>query len=75
MLVLTRRPGESVMLGDDVQVRVTGINGNQVKLGFSAPRAVRIQRTEVWLERQLELDPQKRRRPPIPREERRRRSA
>ena len=75
MLVLTRRPGESVMLGDDVQIQVTGIDGNQVKLGFSAPGAVRIMRTEVWRLKQLLLAPTQRRREPLVREERRRRSA
>jgi len=47
MLVLTRKLGESVVIGDDVSVRVLGVRGGQVSLGFSAPATVRIFREEV----------------------------
>lgn len=47
MLVLTRKVGEAVRVGDDVQVQVLGIRGGQVSLGFTAPREVRIYREEV----------------------------
>lgn len=50
MLVLTRKSGESVLVGDDVAVRVLGVKGNQVSLGFEAPREVRIYREEVLRE-------------------------
>jgi carbon storage regulator len=47
MLVLSRRRGEELVIGDDVRVRVLEIRGNVVKLGFTAPDDVRIQRHEV----------------------------
>jgi carbon storage regulator len=47
MLVLTRRNGESVQIGDGVTVKVLSISGNQVKLGFSAPPEVAIRREEL----------------------------
>ena len=46
MLVLTRKPGEALSIGDDVKVVVTAVNGNQVKIGVEAPRTMRILRTE-----------------------------
>jgi carbon storage regulator len=48
MLILSRRPGESVVIGDDVTVTVLGIKGNQVRLGFAAPQAVTVHREEVY---------------------------
>ena len=48
MLILTRRLGESVMIGDEVTVTVLGVRGNQVRLGFSAPSAVPVHREEVY---------------------------
>ncbi len=47
MLMLSRRIGESIQIGDDVIVTVTEIDGNQVKLGIDAPRAVDVWRTEL----------------------------
>lgn len=47
MLVLTRKVGESIVIGEDVSVRVLGVRGGQVSLGFSAPSQVRILREEV----------------------------
>jgi len=47
MLVLTRKPEESFLLGDDIQVTVLSIRGNQVQLGVKAPPDVRIYRGEV----------------------------
>ncbi|MEW8015086.1 MAG: carbon storage regulator [Candidatus Sedimenticola endophacoides] len=47
MLVLHRRPGETVLIGDDVEVSVSGVRGNQVKLTFRAPREIPIVRTEL----------------------------
>ncbi len=49
MLKLERRAGERVILGDDVIVEVLEVRGQIVKLGFDAPRSVRIYREEIWL--------------------------
>ena len=48
MLVLTRRPGEVLMIGEDVEVRVLGLNRQQVRLGIQAPRSVAVHRQEVY---------------------------
>ena len=47
MLILTRRVGESVVIGDDVDVTVLGVKGNQVRVGISAPDDVNIIRNEL----------------------------
>lgn len=49
MLVLTRKENESIMIGDDVEVKVLDLKENQVKLGIVAPRAVAVHRREVYL--------------------------
>ncbi len=49
MLVLTRKENESIMVGDDVEVKVLDLKENQVKLGIIAPRAVAVHRKEVYL--------------------------
>jgi len=54
MLILTRRPGESVMIGDEVTVTVLGIKGNQIRMGFSAPQNVAVHREEVYQRIQAE---------------------
>jgi carbon storage regulator len=48
MLILSRRPGESLTIGDDVVVTVVGISGNQIRLGITAPREVRVLREEIY---------------------------
>lgn len=48
MLILTRRVGEAVMIGDDITVRVLGIKRNQVRLGFDAPDELPIHREEIY---------------------------
>jgi carbon storage regulator len=48
MLVLTRKPNESVIIGDTIAVRVLAIEGDQVKLGITAPKHVTIHRQEVY---------------------------
>ena len=48
MLILTRRVGESLMIGDDVNVTVLGIRGNQVRIGVNAPRDVAVHREEIY---------------------------
>jgi carbon storage regulator len=50
MLRITRRPGERIIIGDDVIVEVMEIRGNTVRLGIDAPRSVLVYREELWLE-------------------------
>ena len=58
MLVLARRPGESIMIGDDIEFRVLAVSGGAVKVGVQAPREVPIFRKEIYLEIQQErLEP------------------
>lgn len=47
MLILTRRTGETIVIGPDVTVTVLGVKGNQVRLGVNAPKAVAVHREEV----------------------------
>ncbi|MBY0231117.1 MAG: carbon storage regulator CsrA [Gemmataceae bacterium] len=47
MLVLSRKVGEEIVIGDSIRLRVLAVNGNQVKLGFEAPRSVSIHRQEL----------------------------
>ena len=47
MLILTRRPGESITIGEDVTVTVVTVNGNHVRLGINAPRSVPVVREEI----------------------------
>jgi carbon storage regulator len=48
MLVLSRRLGETLIIGDDVKITVLGISGNQVRIGIDAPKEVSIHREEVY---------------------------
>lgn len=54
MLVLSRRLGETLVIGDNVKVSVLGISGNQVRLGIEAPKDVSVHREEVYLRIQEE---------------------
>ena len=54
MLVLTRRLKESIMVGDDIEISILSIEGDQVKLGISAPKNVDIHRKEIYLSIQQE---------------------
>jgi carbon storage regulator len=48
MLILTRRVGETLMIGDEVTVTVLGVKGNQVRVGVNAPKTVAVHREEIY---------------------------
>ena len=48
MLIITRRPGEKIMLGDDITIDVMEIVGNSVRVGSEAPRSIPVYREEIW---------------------------
>jgi carbon storage regulator len=48
VLIITRKPGEKIMLGDDIVVHVMEIVGNTVRIGIEAPRSVPVYREEIW---------------------------
>jgi len=56
MLILTRRNGETLNIGNDVSVTVLGVNGNQVRLGIDAPEDIKVHREEIFLRIQAESE-------------------
>jgi carbon storage regulator CsrA len=54
MLILTRRVGETLMIGDDVTVTVMGVTGNQVRMCINAPKSVEVHREEIYKRIQAE---------------------
>ncbi len=48
MLILTRKTGESLLVGDDVEITVLSVRGNQVKLGVNAPKEIAVHRKEIY---------------------------
>ncbi len=57
MLILTRRVGETLMVGDEVTVTVLGVKGNQVRIGVNAPKDVAVHREEIYQRIQQEKAP------------------
>ncbi len=56
MLILTRRVGETLVIGDDVRVTVLGVRGNQVRVGVNAPKDVAVHREEIYQRIQSEKE-------------------
>ena len=48
MLILTRRPGETIRIGDDIEVTILEKQGHQIRVGVTAPRSLPVHRSEVW---------------------------
>ena len=57
MLILTRRPGETIRINDDVSITVLAVKGTQIRLGIEAPKGVSVHREEIWNKIQQEKTP------------------
>lgn len=57
MLVLTRKPGEAIVIGDDIEIEIVAIGGGKVRVGITAPRSTTVHRKEVWVELQEGTSP------------------
>lgn len=59
MLILTRRVGEAVMIGDEVTLTVLGVKGSQVRVGINAPKSVAVHREEIYerIKREMQTKP------------------
>lgn len=57
MLILTRKVGEAIMVGDDVTITILGVHGNQARLGITAPKSIAVHREEIYerIKREREL--------------------
>jgi carbon storage regulator len=55
MLILTRRPQETIRVGEDITITILGVEGNKVRVGIAAPRNVVVDREEVYERKQREL--------------------
>jgi carbon storage regulator len=56
MLILSRKPGETIVIGDDIKIVVLGIEGRQVRIGIDAPKEVSVHREEIYEKIQVEKD-------------------
>ena len=56
MLILTRRVGETIMVGDEVKVTVLAVKGNQIRIGINAPQEIAVHREEIYNRIQAEQD-------------------
>jgi carbon storage regulator len=62
MLVLTRRVGEKIMIGDDIEIEIVALRGAQIKVGIAAPASVPVHRLEIWHRIRAEREGRKQRR-------------
>lgn len=48
MLILTRHADQSIIIGDDIEVRILGVKGGQIRIGITAPKQISVHREEIW---------------------------